>query len=64
MIGAFEARLASTGLAPHDPRTRRLRVLLEELHVATFADRLGTSEPVSPSRLERAFDEVLASRGW
>ncbi|MGA1468029.1 MAG: ATP-dependent RNA helicase HrpA [Phycisphaerales bacterium] len=64
MIGAFEARLASTGLAPHDPRARRLRVLLEELHVATFADRLGTSEPVSPSRLERAFDEVLASRGW
>jgi ATP-dependent helicase HrpA len=63
-VGAFEARLAATGLAEHDPRARRLRVLLEEAHVATFADRLGTSEPVSPSRLERAFEEVLASRGW
>jgi ATP-dependent helicase HrpA len=63
-IGSFESRLVASGLAPHDPRARRLRVLIEELHVATFADRLGTSEPISPSRLERSFDEVVASRGW
>jgi len=41
-----------------DVRCRRLRVLIEELHVATFADRLGTAEPISPTRLERAFGAV------
>ena len=64
MLGSFEARLAATGLSTHDPRSRRLRRLIEELHVATFADRLGTPEPISPARLERAFDEILAERGW
>lgn len=63
-IGSFESRLAASGLSAHDPRARRLRVLVEELHVATFADRLGTSEPISPTRLERAFEEILASKGW
>lgn len=64
MLGSFEARLASTGLSVHDPRSRRLRRLLEELHVATFADRLGTPEPISPSRLDRAFGETVSERGW
>jgi len=60
-IGAFEDRLRSSGLAVHDPRARRLRRLIEELHVATFADRLGTREPISIARLERAFGEAVSS---
>ena len=64
MLDSFEARLAAGGLPAPDPRSRRLRQLLEELHVATFADRLGTPEPISPTRLERAFEEILAERGW
>jgi len=55
-IAAFESRLAAVEAGPFDARCRRLRVLVEELHVATFADRLGTSEPISPPRLERAFE--------
>jgi len=59
-IGAFEDRLRASDLAVHDPRASRLRRLIEELHVATFADRLGTREPISLARLERAFGEAVS----
>ncbi len=43
------------------PALDRLRWLLEEYRVALFAQELGTSEPVSPKRLQRALDEASSS---
>jgi ATP-dependent helicase HrpA len=37
-----------------DPRLAHYRWLLEELRVSLFAQELGTSEPVSPQRLDKA----------
>ncbi len=52
--------------AAHDTGARndaleRFRWLLEEFRVSLFAQHLGTSEPVSAVRLERAWDEVAAA---
>lgn len=57
-VAAFEARLAATEFGVFDVRCRRLRASIEELHVAVFADRLGTAEPISPARLQRHFEAM------
>ncbi|WP_291213436.1 ATP-dependent RNA helicase HrpA [Dokdonella sp.] len=41
-----------------DARVRELRWLVEELRVSTFAQELGTAEPVSPKRLARLLDTL------
>jgi ATP-dependent helicase HrpA len=55
----FERRAAehaARGLA--DPALDRFRWLLEEYRVSLFAQEMGTAEPVSEKRLERAWVEV------
>ncbi len=42
------------------PALDRLRWLLEEYRVALFAQELGTAEPVSPKRLQRALDDAAS----
>jgi ATP-dependent helicase HrpA len=37
-----------------DPQLAHYRWMLEELRVSLFAQELGTSQPVSPQRLEKA----------
>ncbi len=49
-----QARLAD------DAVLRELRWLVEELRVSTFAQELGTAEPVSPKRLARLLETLRA----
>jgi len=41
-----------------DPNLERFRWMVEEFRVSLFAQELGTSIPVSPRRLERAWESV------
>ena len=43
---------------PGSDSMERFRWLLEEYRVSVFAQRLGTSEPVSPKRLDRALEAL------
>jgi ATP-dependent helicase HrpA len=42
----------------HDPELERYRWLLEEFRVSLFAQELGTSQPVSPQRLDKQWGKV------
>ena len=42
-----------------EPELEHFRWLLEELRVSLFAQELGTSEPVSPKRLEKRWREIV-----
>ncbi|WP_170113366.1 ATP-dependent RNA helicase HrpA [Ahniella affigens] len=54
IVQAFVAQLPE----PRHPEYERLRWLLEEFRVQTFAQELGTSEPVSEKRIQRLFEQV------
>ncbi|MFI4896646.1 MAG: ATP-dependent RNA helicase HrpA [Phycisphaerales bacterium JB059] len=41
-----------------DPELDRFRWMIEELRVSLFAQELGTSEPVSPKRMQKQWDRV------
>jgi len=63
-IRAFEARsVAIAAAAPGDAGTREIRFAIEELRIATFAQRLGTREKVSTQRIERLLDAAEARAG-
>mgnify|MGYP001330823578 CR=1 FL=1 len=64
-IAPYERRLVERVLAHRergvaDSKLERFRWLLEEFRVSLFAQELGTSETVSPKRLEQAWAEVRA----
>lgn len=42
----------------HDPELERYRWLLEEFRISLFAQELGTSQPVSPQRLDKQWAKV------
>ena len=42
-------------------RLREFRWQVEEFRVSVFAQELGTAHPVSPTRLDRALEEVERS---
>lgn len=44
----------------HDPELENYRWLIEELRVSLFAQELGTAEKVSPQRLEKQWQKVIA----
>ena len=41
-------------------RVQEYRWMLEEYRVSVFAQQLGTVAPVSPKRLEKLWEELLA----
>ena len=57
-VAACEALVSASGCLLASPAGRQLRLLLEELQVAVFADRLGTATPISLARFERACGEA------
>jgi len=56
---AYEQRLADHRRRRHfDPELAYFRWLIEELRVSLFAQELGTSQPVSPQRLDKLFAKI------
>jgi len=56
---ACEQRAADHRRRNHaDPLLAHYRWLLEELRVSLFAQELGTSQPVSPQRLDKLFEKI------
>ncbi|MEA5445325.1 ATP-dependent RNA helicase HrpA [Gammaproteobacteria bacterium AB-CW1] len=56
-------RVEEPGQLQGRPALARYRWLIEEYRVSLFAQELGTREPVSPKRLQAAWDEVENARG-
>ncbi len=56
---AYQQRLADHHRLRHfDPELAHYRWLIEELRVSLFAQELGTSQPVSPQRLDKLFAKI------
>ena len=56
---AYQERLADHRRRRHfDPDLAHHRWLIEELRVSLFAQELGTSQPVSPQRLDKQFASI------
>lgn len=51
---------AHPGSAAAAVRVQEYRWMLEEYRVSVFAQQLGTVAPVSPKRLEKLWEELLA----
>ena len=51
---------AHPGSAAAAVRVQEYRWMLEEYRVSVFAQQLGTVAPVSPQRLEKLWEELLA----
>ena len=53
---------AHPGSAAAEARVREYRWMLEEYRVSLFAQQLGTVAPVSPKRLDKLWEELVAVR--
>lgn len=54
---AYQEAVATWGW-PGPPELERIRWMVEEYRVSLFAQSLGTAQPVSPKRLDRAFADL------